>query len=379
MLTREDFLSLLEPQGGPAISVFLPTHEAGPEIRKDPIRLKGLLRKAEEAIGDRRKARDLLAPAWKLIEGDASEWRHMRRGLAIYAAPDFHRMLKLPGRVEEQVIVGSRFAIRPLLPFLDEGRRFHLLAVAQSSISLFDADSETLRRVRDPALETSFAEILERTDFDADVGLHGAGSPAGGGRGPAKFHALGEAPEDYKQKALEQFTKGIAKAVAPHLCGSRRPLALMAEPNLLGMLKAKLDYPEELFVTIAKSPNGLKDMELHRLAFEHAAKALDANRDKLVETFGRLAPRQASDDPVTILRAAESGRVASLLLDPEGELWGRWVPDSQTGEAHVRRQADSEDLIEIAARSTLVHGGDIHVMPAAGLLRGAALAAIFRY
>jgi len=379
MLTREDFLPLLEPRGEPAVSIFMPTHEAGPEIRKDPIRLKGLVRRAEEMIGDRRKARAVLEPARNLIEDNASEWRHMRRGLAIFVAPDFNRLLKLPGRVEEGLVVGSRFAIRPLLPFLDEGRRFYLLAVEQSSISLFEADSETLEPVRDPALETSFADIFEQTDFDAGLGLHGAGSPGAGGRGPAKFHALGEAPEDYKQKALERFAVSVAKAVAPHLSGRRRPLVLMAEPNLLGMLKARLDYPEDLLVTVVKSPNGRTPQDLHRQAIGDAARLLEAGRDKLIETFGRLAPRRASDDSATILRAAGEGRVTALLLDPEGELWGRWDAERQAGEIHDAPRQDSEDLIDSAARATLRHGGDIHVMPAAGLLRGAPLAAIFRY
>jgi len=379
MLTRDDLLPLLGIGREPAVSLFMPTHESGPKLRKDPIRLKGLLRRAEEAIGDRRQSRQLLAPVHDLIEGDPAEWRHMRRGLAIFTAPDFKRIFKLERRVEERLEIGRRFMIRPLLPCLDEGERVYLLAVEQSAISLYEADAESLRRIEDPNLGMSFDDSLANTELPADVGFHGSGtgSPATG-RGTAYFHALGEAPEDYRQKALEHFATAIARTVEPHIRDRRRPLVLMAEPNMLGMLKARLDYPANLVIAVSKSPNRRKVEHLHAEALSAAKPVVEAGRDKLIETFGRLAPRQASDDASTVVQAASEGRIATLLVDPEVELWGRWDSEHHAWKVHAERNADSEDLAESAIQETLKHAGEIRTIPPA-LLRGAAIAAIFRY
>ena len=41
---------LLQTRERFCVSIFLPTHRAGPEIRQDPIRLKNLLKQAESRL-----------------------------------------------------------------------------------------------------------------------------------------------------------------------------------------------------------------------------------------------------------------------------------------------------------------------------------------
>ncbi len=55
----------------PAVSIFVPTHRASQEIRQDPIRLKNLVRQAEQQLikeGTRpAKARTLFEPVVDLV------------------------------------------------------------------------------------------------------------------------------------------------------------------------------------------------------------------------------------------------------------------------------------------------------------------------
>ena len=46
MFSRKDLDELLDCESSPAISLFLPTHTVGREIRQDPIRLKNLTAEA---------------------------------------------------------------------------------------------------------------------------------------------------------------------------------------------------------------------------------------------------------------------------------------------------------------------------------------------
>src|SRR5690606_3179384 len=106
------------------------THVKGREIRQDPIRLKNLSDEAEEkliAFGMRRpEARDILAPARDLV-GDEGFWRYQDEGLAVFLAPDFSRILKVPIEVPELAVVGHRFHTKPLLPALAFDGRFHVV------------------------------------------------------------------------------------------------------------------------------------------------------------------------------------------------------------------------------------------------------------
>lgn len=50
-LTREELKRLMEWRGGLCVSVFMPTHRVGPkDLEQDPIRLKNLLREAENQL-----------------------------------------------------------------------------------------------------------------------------------------------------------------------------------------------------------------------------------------------------------------------------------------------------------------------------------------
>jgi hypothetical protein len=47
---REDLMELISEQKGICVSIYMPTHRAGSETQQDPIRLKNLLKEAEEVF-----------------------------------------------------------------------------------------------------------------------------------------------------------------------------------------------------------------------------------------------------------------------------------------------------------------------------------------
>ncbi len=129
-LLREDFESLLADHGGPCVSLFLPTFRAGAEARQGPIRLRSLLRAAQERLLGcgllPAEIGALLAPAKDLVEDEAF-WQHNADGVAIFCSADFFHAYRLPIRVRERVVVGRRFAIKPLLPLTSGDATFYLI------------------------------------------------------------------------------------------------------------------------------------------------------------------------------------------------------------------------------------------------------------
>ena len=51
---HEELRSVLADSQTPAISIFVPTHRAGQEIRQDPIRLKNLVKEAPSIVTNTR-------------------------------------------------------------------------------------------------------------------------------------------------------------------------------------------------------------------------------------------------------------------------------------------------------------------------------------
>src|SRR5690348_70579 len=111
MFSRSDLDELVALDAQPAISLYLPTHVAGREIRQDPIRLKNLLSAAAERLSATRRRpeiEELLEPAGSLV-GDEEFWRHQRQGLAVFLAAGFARIHKLPVPVPEEAFVADHF------------------------------------------------------------------------------------------------------------------------------------------------------------------------------------------------------------------------------------------------------------------------------
>src|SRR4051812_12492437 len=85
MIDNEGLRALLRSAHEHVVSIFLPTHVAGREIRQDPIRFRGLLDDAAARLlraGMRRpEIEAMLARAYKLA-ADETFWRHQEKGLA---------------------------------------------------------------------------------------------------------------------------------------------------------------------------------------------------------------------------------------------------------------------------------------------------------
>ncbi|NJL82497.1 MAG: hypothetical protein HC890_05200 [Chloroflexaceae bacterium] len=148
---------------GPCVSIYLPAHSAGPEIRQDPIRFKNLLKAAEESLlaqGVRRsRVLGLLAPLHELDNDEF--WRHQDRGLAAFAAPDFVRHYRLPLEFEALALVAEHFHLTPLLPLLTGDGRFYILALNQSHLRLLEASRDRVRELDLSNLEDVPESLVE--------------------------------------------------------------------------------------------------------------------------------------------------------------------------------------------------------------------------
>ncbi len=372
MISRKTLQALLKTRQSPAISLFMPTHPVGPEMRKDAIRLKNLLSEAERRIADKALFERIAAPLLPLAEAREEPWREMEAGLATFLTVDDATLLKLPQRVEEDLFIADRFVIRPLIPYLPDGRHFYLLAANQKMSTLYEGNADGLWTVREEAFEESLPSILERTELPGEVGFHTAGPSSA-------YHAAGEAREDYMKRALSRYAMGIAKVVDGLLAAETDPLILAAEPALLGLLREWIHYRGLMDEAIPKDPEGLDKDRLHAAGLESLAPQREARIAQALDRFHAHDCEKTAVEAQAVLRAACEGAVTQLLLAEGGELWGRFDPASGVARFDPARREDSDDLVDLAIHGTLAQGGEVLVIPAARMPREAVMAALLRY
>ena len=139
MFLRHDLDELLAFDKSPAISIYLPTHPVGREVRQDAIRLRNLLSEAAKRLAacDKRgpEIDALLRPGRRLVD-DEEFWRHQEEGLAIFLGPGFERIHHLPVAVPEELAIAGHFCIKPLLPLIDSSGAFWVLTVSAARTRL---------------------------------------------------------------------------------------------------------------------------------------------------------------------------------------------------------------------------------------------------
>jgi release factor family 7 len=169
VLDRKGLKGLVEGRKGPHVSIFMPTHCKGPETKQDPIRLKNLLREAEQQLVGLEvrpaEARDWLTPAGALLD-DADFWQHQSNGLALFITEEFFRYYRVPLSFEELVVVSNRFHLKPLLALFAEDGQYYILALSQDQVRLLECTRYRVTEVplTDTSVPTNIREALRYDD-----------------------------------------------------------------------------------------------------------------------------------------------------------------------------------------------------------------------
>lgn len=374
-VTRSELITLARDRGqGPYVSLFLPTHRAGPQVRQDPIRLKNLLTKAQRELEPAHP--QLLERAWSLVD-DREFWQHQSDGLAVLASPSGSRVLRMPSRFPERVEVGDRFRLGPLIPLLGRDARFHILALSRGRVRLYECTFDGIRELGGPALPTSLDDALGR-DWEERSLQHVTVTPSGdAGRNDAVFHGQGSGKDDDHPETI-RFLELVDRGVAELVRGEVAPLVLATVDELAGEFAKLTHHPMVLDERVPGNPDERDPEDLRTAAWPLVRRVLEQSRhaaaDKFRERHGTgLATTQLDQ----VVLAAVEGRVGLLFVDLDTSRRGRVEP--QRRRAVVTEDGD-EDLLDLAAVETLAHDGEVFVVePEAMPAEDAVAAAVLRY
>ena len=341
MITRDEFDRLLQQDGEPAVSIYMPRHIGSRDTRQDPARLKNLLNTAESKLAERGARPDaaetLLAPARALI-GDEAFWRQQAHGLALFVSGDGMQAFNLPVEPAEHVCAGERFHLFPLLALLEGDRRFLILTISRDRARLYSATRATIVPA-DLELPKGVQSVMARTDYDGE-----------------------NTPEDYRQAEIIQYLREVSKAVQDYARREHLPIVLIALGENQGHFRALGNHPDLLWFGVNENPDALSERDLHARGLDALQPLLAQTGKALVERFGSMSGgHRISTEIDEIADAARDGRVDTLIL-------------SDMCEAQL-----DDGLLDAALTYSLRNGGQARILPQFMMPSQTPAAAIFRY
>ena len=378
LLSRAELKTLIEEPEGLCVSIFLPTHQAGAQTQQDPIRLKNLLREAEEQLLAKEfrtpEAEELLGPAWELLD-DSVFWRHQSDGLAIFLSAGVFRYYRLPLNFEDLVVVADRYYLKPLLPLLTGDGQFYVLALSQNEVRLLRATRHSVSEVELEDVPENLADTLRYDDQQKQLQFH-TGTAGGRGGRAAIFH--GHEPDDDPKDDILRYFRQIDRGVQELLKGSQAPLVLVGVDYLLPIYREVSRYPHTIDEGVTGNPESLRPEELHERAWDAVRPRFSEAQQNAAARYRQLAGTgQTSRDVREIVAAAYYGRVETLFAASGTQQWGVFDPD--TGDVDLYEGPEGGDLLEFAAIQTVLHHGTVYVTNLENMPDDADAVSVFRY
>ena len=382
--TKDELKKLTQAEHGDAVSIYLPTHEAGPDTRENAIRFKNRVQDAENRLNERgyddRAVDKLLGPAQALID-DNNFWQHQRKGLAVFVSEGENFQYRLPIVPEELTVVSDRFHFKPLLPLLTGDGRFYILAVTLNSVRLLEATRYNVSEVELEDAPTSMEDAL-RFDDDAEPTSRAFGTGGRGGDGTS-LQFQGAEEDDRNTRILRFFTAldtSVRKFLDPQ--GAQIPLVFVGNVTDFPIYQKANHYQGLLDTYVDANPEVQRDEALHERAWELVAPHFSERRERDAESFmivrGEDAAR-ASADLKDVLPASYDHRIETLFVPLGQQQWGRYDADARIPELYDDERTGSYDLYDLAAVHTLLNGGTVYVVDPEEIPGGGDLAAVYRF
>ena len=388
LISREEIKTLIEQPKGNCVSIYMPTHPAGPEMRQDPIRFKNLVKEAETRLIDAGlEQKEAIALLEKSHEIDTQEfWEQMgEQGLAIFISENIFRYYTLPIDFQELVVVTDRFHIKPLLPILNGNGRFYMLALSQKAVRFFEGTRYSVNEVEVENLPKSLDEALQKDDTAKEGQFRIATSKGGTTNSfsqPGTFHGQGSPDRDKHQEDIVQFFQIIDGALHEKLREQKAPLVLAGVEYLLPLYRQANTYQYLMDEAITGNPEILSAQELHNETWPIVEADFQKSQQGFLEQFHELFggdTGKASNNLQEIVSAAYYQRVDSLLVAVGQQQWGLFDPTSETVYLHPEKETGDEDLLDFVAVHTLLNGGTVYAVPPEQIPYSTPVAAIYRY
>jgi hypothetical protein len=372
---------LLASHEPPCISIYQPTHRSHPDRQQDPIRFRNLVRGVERSLerlgsehgGSVDKAG--LEPFHRLA-ADVAFWNDPRDGLAVFGAPGTFRVYKLQRPVRELAVASDSFHTKPLARLLQSADSYLLVGLDRQRARLYQGNRYGLDEIEAPAgFPTSMAQALGAQEGEPERSYRVYGPPAG-----VTAHGTDVRKEELDRER-ERYFRAVDEAVLDYQRGQTpMSLVLAALPEHQHAFRRLSRNPALLDRGIDVDPGAFSAKELRERAWELILPRYLDRLAGLIDSFEAARANGSGADGLNqVAKAAAEARIATLLVEADREIPGRFDP--ATGIVRQARSAEPllDDLLDDVAERTIRTGGEVVVVPKERMPTDTGLAATFRF
>jgi hypothetical protein len=380
-LSKDGLKILLGKEGEPclSVSIYMATEKTGSGAQQNTLRLKNLLRDAEEQLvknGLRRpEAKKLLAPAVRLPDDDIF-WRQQSEGLALFISKDVFLPYHVPLNFKESVAVADRFHIKPLLPFFTGDGIFYILALSQNEVRLLQCSRYGAREIDLTGIvPTSIAEVNHH-ETERQQSHHTGRS---GNREGTVFTGqnIGDQSKNNILRYFQQVNKGVHHQL---LKEENAPLILAGVDYLHPIYRAANTYPHLSVKGITGNPDEWNSKELQKRGWNIIEPFFEESLKEAAAEYRQLAGSgHTSKDIGEIVPSAFRGGVELLFVALGIEEWGTFNLKSNSIDLHDEARSCDDDLLDFAAAYTIMHRGTVYAVKPEDVPGGPPAAAVFRH
>lgn len=378
---REELKSL-GATSGPCLTILLSLRRTEPNHRHAELTLKSSLQNAEQLMAERGLDREsidsMLAPV-REFAADSEVWAQHGEGVALFRSPDLFRWFPLSQEIRDEVVFADHFYMLPLLPSLASDQQFYILALSQKHVRLIRCTDHSSEEVPLPeSVPTNLEEFLqlEPEGEMLTTGLH----PGPGTNSFTKAVTYASNDTERKDEYLHHFYKAVTRGVQDVLKEDPAPVVPAGVDYEIGVFRRAnmLEHASEH--AVYGSADGLKGGDLHARALEAVAPEFEAPLRRALDLYEKQGGSdKTTSEPRQVVKAAFEGRVAHLFLAEGERLMGNF--DEEAHRVHMPRKARSgdEDLLNAAALQTMLHGGEVFVIPKQQIPGESEMAAVLRW
>lgn len=294
--------------------------------------------------------------------------------LALFLSPSTFDVELLPTQMDELVVIGPRFHLTPLLPFLFSSMHYFILAVSRNTAHFLEVNGTEIEARDISGMPHSVEEAWAGTEHtEESQQVHSTGN------GTAAFHGQSNAKDDNEMETKTYLQK-IAKSLHAFLHEQHAPLVFAGVEELFGLYKHLDTSGRLLDGFIHGNPDQMDGKQLVEHAQPIIQEAMDKRNAAMLEAYGNVAGTgRTSTDLSDILDSAASGKVETLFVAEGAEQWGTFDTDSGKKELHEGPEASNEELLGLAANHTLRHKGQVVTLSADQMPEGKQIAAVLRF
>lgn len=351
---------------------------ANQSARANTLRWRECLRTLEpKAQQNGSEARELLESIsdWDAIWG---EERRPGKSIAVFRSSDLFSVISLQEQVKGKAVLGPHFYVRPLLPELTKDGSFYILALSQKDVRVLRCTSSSSEEIALPAsVPKSFDAYMNSAKPDHVLDNRASPGPGVGSSKGVMFSTSTD--KEDKDEYLAHFYRQIDRGLNEILRGKTEPVVPVGVEYELALYRSLSTYPHLAEEAVQGAPNSLKAGEMHARALDAISGQYSKKIDDALAEYNHKAGGGASNRLKDIIPAAHDGRVLTLLVSDSLETPGSFDETTYTVKGRETGGSEDEDLVNDAAVQTILHAGQVLVVPNSKMPNGAPLAAIFRF